>query len=76
MGKFFKEEEEEERKWHEEQGQEPGVLETKLHSVCDTLKLLNYFLESRYACSARRAQWLTKPTGNHEIVGSIPGLAQ
>ena len=22
------------------------------------------------------AQWLTNPTGNHEIVGSIPSLAQ
>ena len=22
------------------------------------------------------AQWLTNPTKNHEIVGSIPGLAQ
>ena len=22
------------------------------------------------------AQWLTNPTGNHEVVGSIPGLAQ
>ena len=22
------------------------------------------------------AQWLTNPTGNHEGVGSIPGLAQ
>ena len=22
------------------------------------------------------AQWLTNPTGNHEIAGSIPGLAQ
>ena len=22
------------------------------------------------------AQWLTNPTRNHEIVGSIPGLAQ
>ena len=21
-------------------------------------------------------QWLTNPTGNHEVVGSIPGLAQ
>ena len=22
------------------------------------------------------AQWLTSPTGNHEVVSSIPGLAQ
>ena len=22
------------------------------------------------------AQWLTNPTGNHEIAGSIPGLTQ
>jgi len=22
------------------------------------------------------AQWLMNPTGNHEVVGSIPGLAQ
>jgi len=22
------------------------------------------------------AQWLRNPTGNHEVVGSIPGLAQ
>ena len=22
------------------------------------------------------AQWLTNPTQNHEVVGSIPGLAQ
>ena len=22
------------------------------------------------------AQWLTNPTKNHEVVGSIPGLAQ
>ena len=22
------------------------------------------------------AQWLTNPTGNHEVVGSIPGFAQ
>ena len=22
------------------------------------------------------AQWLTNPTSNHEVVGSIPGLAQ
>ena len=22
------------------------------------------------------AQWLTDPTGSHEVVGSIPGLAQ
>ena len=22
------------------------------------------------------AQWLTNPTGNYEVVGSIPGLAQ
>ena len=22
------------------------------------------------------AQWLANPTGNHEVVGSIPGLAQ
>ena len=22
------------------------------------------------------AQWLTNPTGNHEVSGSIPGLAQ
>ena len=22
------------------------------------------------------AQWLTNPTRNHEVVGSIPGLAQ
>ena len=22
------------------------------------------------------AQWLTQPTGNHEVAGSIPGLAQ
>ena len=22
------------------------------------------------------AQWLTNPTGNHEVVGSIPGLDQ
>ena len=22
------------------------------------------------------AQWLTNPTGNHEVVGLIPGLAQ
>ena len=22
------------------------------------------------------AQWLTNPTGNHEVVGSISGLAQ
>ena len=22
------------------------------------------------------AQWLTNPTGNHEVAGSIPGLAQ
>ena len=22
------------------------------------------------------AQWLTNPTGNHEVVGSVPGLAQ
>ena len=22
------------------------------------------------------AQWLTDPTGNHEVVGSIPGLTQ
>ena len=22
------------------------------------------------------AQWLTNPTGNHEVVGSIPALAQ
>ena len=22
------------------------------------------------------AQWLTNPIGNHEVVGSIPGLAQ
>ena len=22
------------------------------------------------------AQWLTDPTGNHEVAGSIPGLAQ
>ena len=21
-------------------------------------------------------QWLTNPTGNHDVVGSIPGLAQ
>ena len=21
-------------------------------------------------------QWLTNPTGNHEVTGSIPGLAQ
>ena len=21
-------------------------------------------------------QWLTNPTGNHEVAGSIPGLAQ
>ena len=22
------------------------------------------------------AQWLTNPTGNHEVAGSVPGLAQ
>ena len=22
------------------------------------------------------AQWLTGPTGNHEVAGSVPGLAQ
>ena len=22
------------------------------------------------------AQWLMNPTGNHEVVGSIPGIAQ
>ena len=22
------------------------------------------------------AQWLTNPTGNHEVVGSVPALAQ
>ena len=22
------------------------------------------------------AQWLTNPTGNHEVMGSIPGLTQ
>ena len=22
------------------------------------------------------AQWLTNPTGNHEVAGTIPGLAQ
>ena len=26
--------------------------------------------------SSRHGQWLTNPTRNHEVVGSVPGLAQ
>ena len=32
------------------------------------IKILNW--------SSRRGQWLTSPTRSHEVVGSVPGLAQ
>ena len=36
----------------------------------------NRKLQKNKAGSLIMAQWLTNPTRNHEVVGSIPGLAQ
>ena len=38
-------------------------------------KRLQYFTKEEIGVPAV-AQWLTNPTRNHEVVGSIPGLAQ
>ena len=38
--------------------------------------LLSSPLQKKFAGVPVVAQWLTNPTRNHEVVGSIPGLAQ
>ena len=41
-----------------------------------TYTVSNMFLKKTRAGVPGVAQWLTNPTGNHEVAGSIPGLAQ
>ena len=39
------------------------------------VKLLRHLIKNTSGVPVM-AQWLTNPTGNHEVAGSIPGLAQ
>ena len=52
----------------------------KLQAVSLKSKIINetlaWFIKKRNEGVPVVAQWLTNPTRNHEVVGSIPGLAQ
>ena len=54
-----------------------GRKEGRKEGRTDQVSILGFFL-SRYNQTGVPvvAQWLTNPTRNHEIVDSIPGLAQ
>ena len=49
---------------------------TDPNTPSDLLKTLVLLSQVRISGVPIMAQWLTNPTGNHEVVGSIPGLAQ
>ena len=54
-------------------------LFTQLFSSGDTRKFIApLFMSSKLECPRVPivGQWLTNPTSNHEVSGSIPGLAQ
>ena len=55
-----------------------GKLQMRINHFCCYLKLqkLDIFKEIIYLGVPVEAQWLTNPTRNHEVVSSIPGLAQ
>ena len=46
----------------------------KRFSVAEAMKCIDFKEEGPGAPVV--AQWLTNPTRNHEVVGSIPGLTQ
>ena len=49
-------------------------------SSCLTAMLINFFQQNSENLMIVGvpvvAQWLTNPTGNHEVAGSVPALAQ
>ena len=52
--------------------QRDGLI-AQVHSIVIVWQLLDFLKELRVPVVA---QWLTNPTGNHEVAGLIPGLAQ
>ena len=47
-----------------------------LFSKCTSRYKLKGHIQKHLEGDPNVAQWLTNLTGNHEVVGSIPGLAQ
>ena len=45
-------------------------------NICVDRDIGRHKIENRDSAVPIVAQWLMNPTGNHEVVGSIPGLAQ
>ena len=55
----------------------------KCQSTVESIKIWNIYVMGYYSVIKKSekgvpvmAQWLTNPTRNHEVAGSIPGLAQ
>jgi len=44
--------------------------------ICVFYQILKNYLKISYLGVPVMAQWLTTPTRNHKVAGSIPGLAQ
>ena len=51
-------------------------IESNKKPIHGRLTLKNIIIIKEFHRIPIVAQWLTNPTKNHEVVGSIPGLAQ